>query len=270
MDASFFDSGSVRLLGCHHAPRVAEGAVKSIVICPPLGHEYIRSHWALRLLANQFARKGMHVLRFDYRGLGDSFGTPHDVCSMSEWTDDVGAAISQLKRLSGGDAVMLLGLRTGATLALQSAKERDDVHAVVAWEPVTDGARYMNQLRSLHQKMIDLWASPVETVNDECFEELLGTKYRRSFIRELEEIHESFGAVELPQLLVELSDGPSNVGDSPRWQRRLLVDDEDSWCKLCDLEVAWLRPKTSNQIVSLAVELFSRLENRAMLSGVLG
>ncbi|MEO1524136.1 MAG: alpha/beta fold hydrolase [Planctomycetota bacterium] len=269
MNAGFFGSDSTPLFGVHHSPRRTVDQAKCVVLCPPIGQEYLRTHWALRLIANQLTRKGFHVLRFDYRGLGDSSGEPFDVKSIDEWRCDIETAVDFLKETTGAETVMLFGLRTGASLAAEVTSVRTDVHSLVAWEPIYEGREYLDQLREVHQTMIDLWWQEVRTVNDASFEELLGTRYQRDLIQSIEQWTVDFDTLEVPQLIVELESSPSER-PRPDWQKRVQVDDDNSWCKLSDLEVAWLRPKTSQQIVQQIGEMFTRLEQRDMLAGAIG
>jgi alpha/beta superfamily hydrolase len=53
--------------------------------------EYMRTHLALGELSLALAEKGQHVLRFDYRGIGDSFGELCDVTA-SDWLEDIALA----------------------------------------------------------------------------------------------------------------------------------------------------------------------------------
>ena len=46
----------------------------AVLMCYPLGQEYVRSHRALRTLSAHLAQKGVPSLRFDYRGTGDASG----------------------------------------------------------------------------------------------------------------------------------------------------------------------------------------------------
>ncbi|MEL6104641.1 MAG: alpha/beta fold hydrolase [Planctomycetota bacterium] len=269
MSASFFGPDSSRLFAIHHPPRVRGDHAKSVLICPPIGQEYLRTHWALRLAANQLSRRGCDVLRFDYRGLGDSFGEPQDVVATDQWAADIDAAIDHLKEASRAESVMVLGLRAGAALAAEAARRRGDVHSLVVWEPVINGRDYLRVLRETHQTMIDLWYQEVATVDDDSYEEILGTLYRRELLDEVESLEIDLARVEVPQLVVELEETHSEH-DQPSWQKRIRVADEDSWGKLSDLEVAWLRPKTTQVIVNTIDEMFGRLEQREMLKGALG
>ncbi|MCP9456354.1 MAG: hypothetical protein NNA18_09645, partial [Nitrospira sp.] len=60
---------------------------------------------------------------------------------------DIEAAIDYLGRLSGLEHnIGLLGLRLGATVAALAAERRWQVGKLVLWNPVVDGAQYMQEL----------------------------------------------------------------------------------------------------------------------------
>jgi len=125
------------LYGVYHSPhRTTDAPPRAVVICSPLGQEYLRSHWAIKLLAKQLARGGAHVLRFDLSGHGNSPGNIDDLQSLQTWTNDIGQAVDWIREKSNATNVMLLGLRFGAMLSAPAAKQRHDVHSLVAWEPV--------------------------------------------------------------------------------------------------------------------------------------
>ena len=192
MKIEYFGSPEKRRLAAYHPPVRRSNSLRGMLICPPIGHEYIRTHWALRLIAKQLARKGAHVVRFDYRGHGDSFGNIEQVSSLDQWRDDVSDAVDYLKQVSGVSSVALFGLRAGSALAADVARERSDVNSVVAWEPISNGDCYLTELRKVHSTMIDLWFRKVSTPNDEIREEILGWCYQRTLLnenRELERRH---------------------------------------------------------------------------------
>ena len=267
MKIQYFGNQNVKLLGAYHPPRRSINDA-AVLICPPIGQEYIRTHWALRLLANQLSRKGIHVLRFDYRGHGDSCGDIQDVASLDEWRDDISVAIDHLKEQSGAQTVMLTGLRVGASLASDVSADRDDVNSVVAWERIVRGSDYLRDLRSVHESMIDLWFQPIKTPSDESTEEILGWRWRRSLINELETWAPNFASLTIPQLVISLSGHDQRETTEPSFnplEKQLDVDDDSDWTKLCKLEAAWLRPRTSQLIVKSAVDMFQRLEKRGLL-----
>jgi pimeloyl-ACP methyl ester carboxylesterase len=137
----------------YHPPIGAGGNVLT-VICPPLFNEYMRTQLALRELAISLAEAGQHVLRFDYRGTGDSSGDLVDV-SFPEWIEDVALVVSEGRRRSGCEVVRLLGVRAGALVACKSAAACGDVERWVLWDPVPDGGQYLQSLRHIQATVIE-------------------------------------------------------------------------------------------------------------------
>jgi uncharacterized protein len=140
----FFANGASRLFGVLHAPDAATGK-STFVFCHAFGEEKLWTHRACVTFARELAAHGHAVLRFDYRGHGDSDGTFTD-SSVETMVSDVHAAIAQARELTGREAVSLLGVRFGATLASLVAEEASDVRHLVLWAPIIDGARYMQEL----------------------------------------------------------------------------------------------------------------------------
>jgi pimeloyl-ACP methyl ester carboxylesterase len=259
----FFGHPESPLFGVHHPPRGKQASDdRAVVICPPIGQEYIRTHWCLRLVANQISRGGAHVLRLDYQGMGDSFGRVEQIDSLAVWQNNIEAAIDQVKQISGAQTVMLLGQRFGGTLAAEVAKRRPDVNSVVLWEPVIDGQIYLNQLRTMHAKMLDLWVCKMSTQDDEAAEEILGAKFSRSLLKEIEALELCVGDIPQPQLAIKIHDGVLNATEHPQPSlQKIIVDDRPaSWNDLRELESAYLRPAISRQIVKLVRQMFDRLE----------
>ena len=138
MQQQFFGHPEFPLFGVYHPPRGGNTNARAVVICPPVGQEFNRSHWALRMLATQLARKGVHVFRFDYHGVGDSAGNTDQIESLDSWTRNIGQAVEHLKKLSGVRNVMLIGLRLGGLLAAKTAFRSSDVNSIILWEPVVN------------------------------------------------------------------------------------------------------------------------------------
>ena len=91
----------------------------------------------------------MPVLRFDYRGYGDSDGQFEDF-THADHVADIHSAISELRaRVPGIERIGLLGLRYGASLAVLAAMEDPSIARLVLWDPVVDMEQYLlDQLRS--------------------------------------------------------------------------------------------------------------------------
>lgn len=149
MNPFFFGSASRALYGTYHPPQVRaqpmSRASEGVVLCPPFGVEYMRSHRAFRQLTTLLTRGGFHVLRFDYGGTGDSAGDGLDATT-DAWVADVRTAIQELQDTAGIEEVTLLGLRLGGAMALEAARGRPDVRRVILWDPVADGELYLREI----------------------------------------------------------------------------------------------------------------------------
>ena len=260
MTPHFFGPAEHLLFGAlHHGRGSQEQPYETVVICPPIGQEYIRTHWCLRLLARQLSRKGINVFRLDYRGIGDSAASNQQTTSLKQWHEDVHTAVDFACEQTNCRNVMLLGLRYGATIASAVAAESDKVNSLVLWEPVTDTSKYLKSLRAMHHRMVDLWASKIKTVNDSEHEEILGSIYSRQLLAEMETERIDLEAIDQPQFILDLYDRRGDF-DANQMQRFMPTDDEDSWTSLELLETSWLRAKTSRQVTLMADEMFCRLK----------
>lgn len=141
----FFENGYCRLFGILHEP-VAAPTGYGWVFCHPFGEEKL---WAQRVyvsFARMLAARGAWVLRFDAMGNGDSEGQ-FSKSSVETMLADIGYAIGLLERSSEATLrVGLLGLRLGATVAALAAERYPNVSTLVLWEPIIDGAKYMQEL----------------------------------------------------------------------------------------------------------------------------
>ena len=145
-----FGSADEPLFGWFHAPR-APARRAGVVICNPIGDDYVRAHRALRHLAERLQRAGFAVLRFDFGGTGDSSGDERGIERVRGWIGDVGRAVDELRARAGVDEICVAGLRLGATLAAVAAAERGDVAAVALWSAYLDGRSYVEETTRLHK-----------------------------------------------------------------------------------------------------------------------
>ncbi|MDM0105325.1 alpha/beta fold hydrolase [Variovorax sp. J22R24] len=148
MTPMHFGPPSRQLFGVFHAPE-REGDL-AVLICMPLGQEAVRAHRLFRVVSDRLARAGVAVLRFDYHGSGDSPGEDTDA-DLEGWRRDVCTAHEELRRRAGGRRIFWIGSRLGAALAVTAAKSgRCDPMRLILWDPIVDGARYMEALRVCH------------------------------------------------------------------------------------------------------------------------
>ena len=121
-EAALFACAGDKLLGILAKPAVpAETGVIVIVGGPQYR---VGSHRQFVLLSRALAAAGYPVLRFDYRGMGDSEGQQRDFDSVSA---DIAAAIDVLQeRMPSVKQVALWGLCDGASAALLYCFETHD------------------------------------------------------------------------------------------------------------------------------------------------
>jgi alpha-beta hydrolase superfamily lysophospholipase len=149
---TWFGPEEARLFGVVHVPR--DGVARAgVVICPPLGRQHLDTYRGLKLLAQQLCAKGFAVLRFDYRGTGDSAGDQCLDSAVDDYVESIRTAADYL-RASGVASVSLVGLRAGALLAATAAPSIEGLDGLVMWDSVTDGRRYLREQKVLYQMTV--------------------------------------------------------------------------------------------------------------------
>lgn len=183
----YFGTDEKLLFGCYHTLQTVPVSDCGIVLCYPMGQEYIRSHRAFLQLAFRLAHDGFQVLRFDYYGTGDSAGDC-EKGNIRQWIFDISTAIDEIKKRSGLSKVCLVGLRLGGALSVMATAERDDVDSMVLWNPVVSGNAYIAELKRHQKNMIRYsYVSGVKTKN-KGFSEILGFRISDVILSELGKI----------------------------------------------------------------------------------
>ncbi len=109
----FVDCAGERMLGILHRPGGDESLDVGVLIVVGGPQYRVGSHRQFVLLARALAAAGVPVLRFDYRGMGDSTGEPRD---FEHLTEDIRAAVNAfVERCEGLRGVVLWGLCDAAT-----------------------------------------------------------------------------------------------------------------------------------------------------------
>jgi len=164
-------------------PPVQAASLALTVICPPLLNEYMRTQLALRELAVGLCEKGHAVMRFDYRGTGDSAGELEDLL-VSDWLEDIRLVVRKGLELSGSSRVRLLGVRAGALLACTAVGLLGDVERVVLWDPVPGGTQYLEKMREIQHSIIEQSASRRHR-HDDSVHEYAGYRLSQGMVEEL-------------------------------------------------------------------------------------
>jgi alpha-beta hydrolase superfamily lysophospholipase len=176
----------------YHTPShgMARGAV---LLCPPLGREHIASHSTFRRLAEQLVGEDLAVLRFDYRGTGDSADPRSDHGTVDSWRESVHVAADWLSDRTETDLV-LIGMRMGAVFAQLESLDRNDVRALVLWDPCRSGREFLREQRALR-----LLSLPGRPDKDESGVETPGFLYGAETVEALKRLDPASSPGDLPQ-----------------------------------------------------------------------
>lgn len=141
----FFQTGAQQLFGVLHSPDPGTPK-RGLLMCHAFGEEKLWSHRVFVNFAREAASEGIPVLRFDFRGHGDSDGHSED-CTIASYLSDIETARKTLQDLHPTlENIDILGLRFGATLAANYADTTANVGNLILWEPIVDCGRYMQEL----------------------------------------------------------------------------------------------------------------------------
>jgi alpha-beta hydrolase superfamily lysophospholipase len=178
------------LFGFYHPPDAAASPrAAGVVLCNPLGTDHTRSERTYRHLAERLAAAGFACLRFDFFGTGDSGGDLHSPDLVGCWSKDIGFAADELRRRSGAQAIALVGVRLGATLALAHAAERGDIDSLVLWSPCVSGAAFVTENAKLHKIYLRIEPQMAEAPPPRTDgEEALGLFLPRSLVEQLSQL----------------------------------------------------------------------------------
>jgi len=173
MDSLFYFGEDDELFGALHMPPSGSGGSAGAVICSPLGFDNLTSYRPLRVLATRLATAfGRPTLRFDWPATGDSAGDTADESLVPRSLAALERSVEELRIRTGVDAVALVGVGIGATLATVAAARGLLVSELVLWAPPVSGRAYVRQLRAFHSLSKDgaSAASPVRPLPEGSFE----------------------------------------------------------------------------------------------------
>lgn len=218
MTPFFFGAADRKLFGAFHRPERRRPDPVAVLICNPLGQEYVRCHRMLKTLADRLERSGIASLRFDYFGTGDSAGDDEDNL-FSGWAADIKTAHEELLRRVGRCKVIWLGVRLGAVAALKAAPTMAQPPAgLVLWEPIGPGPAYLDHLAACYRHAIQLSYTLVpDDLREQAPGEIIGFGMSRAMVDEIRRLDGAFPEDAPPTTLVmppvhraELARPPSN------------------------------------------------------------
>ncbi len=151
------------------------------IYCHPLFDERKCAHRFSYQLRNIFESAGLNLERFDYRGTGEANGDFKNVLLETLYEDTT-------KHING-DEVSLIGLRFGATVALDYyARNPGVVTNLVLLEPIIDGSKYVDYLyRKQHIKDL-MTGKPAIQPDDNGYINIEGYKTNRRLIEQIKNL----------------------------------------------------------------------------------
>lgn len=152
----YFGNSDKPLFGIYSPANPVHDKQKALLICPPSFQEYMRTHRQLKQLAVSLSGQGIHVLRFDYSGCGDSAGTWKNT-DIDNWVKDISVAATELKELTMIDDLCFLGVRLGASLSLIASADLENINGnrSILWDPILDGEQYLESLMQLEAELVN-------------------------------------------------------------------------------------------------------------------
>ena len=130
----FLEAGRYDVFGIHTAPAIEPNGA-GVILCA--GGSWIPSMNRNRMfvrLARTLAAQGYHVLRYEYRGIGESTGAEADYNLRRPFVRELRAGVRLLED-RGIDKIFLFGTCFGGILALYAAPQLKGIEGVVLVSP---------------------------------------------------------------------------------------------------------------------------------------
>jgi pimeloyl-ACP methyl ester carboxylesterase len=132
-DAGYFEVAGAHLYTMLH--RAAE-PVARVLLIGPFASERQNSYLPWVRWARYLAARGFEVLRYDYRGVGESLGK-FEEATFSNWADDLALLSDWFKKREPEMPLLLHGLEIGALFACSAFQHRIG-DALLLWSPPAD------------------------------------------------------------------------------------------------------------------------------------
>ncbi len=132
-DAGYFEVAGTHLYTVLHR---ASEPVARVLLIGPFASERQNSYLPWVRWARYLAARGFEVLRYDYRGVGESLGQ-FENATFRNWADDLGLLGDWFKKREPEMPLLLHGLEVGALLACE-AFQHGIGDALLLWSPPVD------------------------------------------------------------------------------------------------------------------------------------
>lgn len=143
----------------------------NVIVVPPFCEEMNKSRKMVTTFARRAAAQRIKVSLIDLSGTGDSEGELSNA-TWEDWQHNIVALYRELKRQNPKVPLTILGIRTGALLALDlCVKNMVNPLDLLFWQPVLNGKQFINQFMRM-RLAAEMISSGPKFGNNELLEEL--------------------------------------------------------------------------------------------------
>jgi pimeloyl-ACP methyl ester carboxylesterase len=172
-----FDCKGQQIVGMLHLPD-GRARVPGVLLLHGLTGHKAETHRMFVKLARKLAAHGFGVLRFDFRGSGDSAGEFEEMTIRSQVCDAAAAIkfLGRQKRINS-KRLAVVGFSLGGAIAAQLvAREPSRIQSLVLLSPVAEGVGILDELATP-----EAVASLAQTGITDYFGNLIGVQFIRQF-----------------------------------------------------------------------------------------
>ena len=160
----------------------------AVLFVSPWGMEELCMRRYYRILAEDFARRGIASLRFDLPGTANALDAPPENAGLKGWRAALQSAVRELRALAGTDNIVLLGQGLGGSLAFLEAPALSGLSGLILMAPVIRGRSYLREL-SLLATFIDNEMGVAEAVRDTAPGSIAGMRMPAEIAAEVKELN---------------------------------------------------------------------------------
>ncbi len=188
-----FYSEGVRIVGLlDHPNQISDSPVPGVI----LAHGYINSKdefGGFKELAEISVNKGYIVLRFDFRGCGDSGAPIGRMLCGTEWPIDLMSAVSYMigRPDVEADKIALIGQSLGGSTVSYVSAFDDRICCIISMAAVSDGEKWLRELWT-QKKGEKAWGDFVKMIKKDRIKRCLSGKSEIASIPDLLAMDEEF------------------------------------------------------------------------------
>ena len=251
--SAFYFNSKNPMYGVYHPAEYSKVDEHAVLLCPPISNDYQRTRVLFQQTASKLSLAGYPTLRFDYRGMGDSYGKA-DEMNIDRCKSDILCAINELVARSKCKTVSIIGLRFSASI-LTSLTLPKTVQQLILIDPITHGVDFLRQQKELHTKLLNnsnyfQWKRKNIIKSDRV--QLLGQTVSSLFKNQIKDINLNLnihtGKVKI-HLLLSKNSKDIQLPNDHQFIDKTRLNENFIWCNQDKLVSAILAPSLPSKII---------------------